>query len=172
MVLLVLVLNVGISFIFSHVYPSHCVRPSHVPKGDPPSVEEQSVSPVDIREISIEELEVPPELFVKVETSLLPLAEKDVIVRSAYVNVHPGKHDSEYQNSLIILLEIKKSLLNEKALEKCGVGEYVSAKFEVTTENLSVFQSQIIFLLCSSGSANWSRKVWQFNTCSGSPLLP
>lgn len=152
-VLFILVVNVGLSFIISQVYPSHCVRLAHEPieSGPPePGGPLEPPSPVKIiRDINTEELEVPPQLFVKVDTPLLPLAEKDIIVRSAYVNFHEGAHDSEYQNSTIILLEIKKSLLSEKALEKCGVGEYVSSKFEVITyyRIVRVFLDQSVFCM-------------------------
>lgn len=136
LVLIILVFNVGISFIASRVYPSHCVRPSKVP--------------VDIQEMSIEELEEPRQLFVQVDTPLVPLAEKDIIVRSAYLNTRRGAQHSEYQNSTIILLEVKKSILDEKALEKCGVGGHVSAKFEVTTEDVSFFSVSNNAFVCFS----------------------
>lgn len=115
-VLLVVFVNVVISFILSKVYPSHCVRSSQVPS--------------HIQQESVEILEDPRQLYLHVDTPLLPLAEKDIVVRSAYLNVH--HHQSlEYENSTIILLEIRKSLLDEGAFESCGVGGYASSKFEV-----------------------------------------
>ena len=116
-VLLVVFVNTTISFLLSKWYPSHCVRTSlHI-----------------LRE-NLDVLEDPRQLHLHVGTPLLPLAEKDVIVRSAYVVdslPSASEHTSSENFTVVILLEVKKRLLDERAFESCGVGRYASTKFEV-----------------------------------------
>ena len=115
-VLLVLFVNIVISFLLAKFYPSHCVRTSlHIQS---PHVQRESLYI----------LEDPRQLYLHVDTPLLPLAEKDVIVRSAYVRLSA---DAGYKNSTVILLEVKKRLVDENAFEGCGVGRYASTTFEV-----------------------------------------
>ena len=117
-ILVVVSINVVISFIHNKLYPSHCFRASHVP--------------LHIQQESIQLLGDPRQLYLGVDTPLLPLADKDLIVRSAYVN-HPSplRNGPLYVNYTAILLEVRKPLLDEKTLESCGVGGHISFKFEV-----------------------------------------
>ena len=119
-----IVVNALISFILSKVYPSHCVRTSHVP--------------LHIQDESLEMLDDPRQLYLYVDTPLLPLAEKDIVVRSSYVQVRRSGRglSAGHKNSTIILLEVKKSIVEEKAFESCGVGSHVSTKFEVSTDRV------------------------------------
>lgn len=133
-ILVVLCINVVISFIHTKLYPSHCVRSSHVP--------------LHIQQESIEVLDDPRQLYLTVDTPLLPLADKDLVVRSAYVN-HPTylSNGPPYRNFTVILLEIRKRLLDEEALEKCGVGPHMSLKFEVYIIHNTIDYNYCIFYL-------------------------
>lgn len=115
-ILALVFLNILVSLVLSKLYPSHCVRPSHVP--------------AFVRSKSVDILDVPRHLYLLVDTPLLPLADKDIVVRSAYVNFH-GTPGSRHRNSTIMLLEIKKILLAQKAIESCRVGEHITTHFEV-----------------------------------------
>ena len=128
-VLLVVFVNTAISFLLSKFYPSHCVR----------------TSGLHIQRENLDVLEDPRQLYLYVDTPLLPLAEKDVIVRSAYVvDSHPSASEhTKYKNFTVILLEVKRHLLDEHAFESCGVGRHTSTKFEVYT---------LTFLDCSGCS--------------------
>ena len=112
--LLVIAANAVVSFLHAKLYPSHCTRASHVP--------------LHIQQQSLELLESPRQLYLHVDTPLLPLADKDIVVRSAYLN--PGG-DSKHDNSTIILIEVRKTLVEQGAFEGCGVGPHGSTKFEV-----------------------------------------
>ena len=110
-VLLVLCVNALISFIHSKLYPFHCVRSTHLP--------------LYIQRESIEALDDPRQLYLHVDTPPLPLVDKDIIVRAAY----PKK--AQYGNYTVILLEARKTILDQRVFEKCGVGEYESSQFRV-----------------------------------------
>lgn len=115
-ILVVIFGNILVSFFLSKMYPSHCVQPSHVP--------------AFVRSKSVDVLDEPRHLYLLADTPLLPLADKDIVVRSAYVNFH-GTPGSQHRNSTIMLLEIKKTLLAQKAIESCRVGEHVTTHFDV-----------------------------------------
>ena len=118
-VLLVVFVNTVISFLLTKFYPSHCVR----------------TFGLHIEGENLDVLEDPRQLYLHVDTPLLPLAEKDVIVRSAYVvDSHPSER--AYKNFTVILLEVKRRLLDERVFESCGVGRHASTKFEVYTLTL------------------------------------
>ena len=106
-----------LSFVIAKMHPYRCVRPTTVPDFLKEEIE------------NLEWLEEPRRLYVQVDTPLLPLAEKDVVVRSAFVNFFPRKE--KFKNSTTILLEVKKSLLEENAIQSCGVEDFVTSQFEV-----------------------------------------
>ena len=101
--------NVLISFIHSKIYPS---------------------SRYYIQQESIDILGDPRQLYLHVDTPLLPLADKDIVVRSAYVN-HHKQNLGHHKNSTIILIEVRKSLLVEGVFKSCGVGRHSSSKLKV-----------------------------------------
>jgi hypothetical protein len=154
-VLLVLFVNIVISFLLAKFYPSHCVRTSlHIQS---PHVQRESLYI----------LEDPRQLYLHVDTPLLPLAEKDVVVRSAYVVNSRLGADAGYKNSTVILLEVKKRLLDENAFEGCGVGRYASTTFEVIsidaescgTERGRFTHTQAL-LYCYDVSVNHLDRAW------------
>ena len=103
-----------VSFLYAKLYPSHCTRPSHVP--------------LHVQQQTLELLQAPRQLYLHVDTPLLPLADKDLVVRSAYVN---PLHDKRHKNSTVILIEVRRSLVEQEAFEGCGVGPFASTEFEV-----------------------------------------
>lgn len=116
LLLLVIAINAAISLIRGKLHPSHCPRATSVP--------------LRLQQDNQELLAEPKALYLGVDTSLLPLSDKDLVVRSAYVNprLEPSRRRA---NSTIILIEVRRSLVEKKAFERCGVGPYASTEFEV-----------------------------------------
>lgn len=108
------------SFVLTN--PSHCVRSTQLPS----SIKEEI--------LDLDVLERPREVYVRVDTPLLPLAEKDIIVRSAFVSFY-GEGNPKFKNCTIILIEVKKSLLEENAIQSCGVEGSVTTQFEISNLN-------------------------------------
>ena len=117
-IVLVIAVNAFISFLHARLHPSHCTRSTAVP--------------FRLQLANLELLTEPKALYLSVDTPLLPLSDKDLVLRSAYVN--PRLETSHgHANSTIILIEIRRSLIEQGAIERCGVGPYSSTQFEVST---------------------------------------
>lgn len=152
-VVVVFSVNVLISFIHSKLYPSsrYCVRTSHVP--------------LYIQQESIDILGDPRQLYLHVDTPLLPLTDKDIVVRSAYAN-HHKQNLGHHKNSTIILIEVRKSLLVEGVFKSCGVGRHSSSKLKVVslgTESGTMnnaFPHTQALLHCYDVTANHRDHAW------------
>ena len=110
----VIIVNLVVGYVLARLRPSYCVKPSHVPSY--------------VEKDSVRLLTAPRQLYLAIDTPLLPLADKDIVVRSAYINTHPS--NSRYKNSTVILIEVKKFLLKEKAIQSCRIGDHISKTFE------------------------------------------
>jgi hypothetical protein len=146
-IVLVIAVNAFISFLHARLHPSHCTRSTAVP--------------FRLQQANLELLTEPKALYLSVDTPLLPLSDKDLVLRSAYVNPRPHAH----ANSTIILIEIRKSLIEQGAIERCGVGPYSSTQFEVVSiEGRScsskTFPHTVGLLYCYDVRANHLDTAW------------
>ena len=57
-----------------------------------------------------------------------PPAHKDVIVRSVYFDKRPRRH---HKNASVFMLEVRKTILEQKSIVRCAVGEHFTATFDV-----------------------------------------